>query len=738
MAVSLSVDIRHTGTSQTNRTATATVTATVTTTGSSYNNYGPSGTYSLSVGYGSIQSPTTTEGTFSHNIPANSTTVIYQQNVTVKYDDSGKASLIASIRFDTGISAGVIRRQATFRFPDIDATSNGSLGVIGLSSAGDNHLDQSYTVQLVLPNVAGTSTIGYSVVVQSFGTLPAGGRTVGSGTGSPGQRINIPWTPTSAQYEQYIENQTSDTCTLRATFSSDTGVYFGSVETSFTLALADGYEPEIGAVTITDSSGMYESTGVLVPGTSDLTIATTATAQGGATIESVRLSFAGRAIAMTNSSGSTWTADYGIYSAVAGTTTGYVRATDSRGLQTVKYFSASTEYAVPPSFTTAKAYRYNTSTGEEDDESTTVRLEYAVTTQGVGSVASGGTLAIRYRVTGSSSWTSVATLSMTSSPYSGYRNVTGLAVENSYDFEFTATDRSGQSTTATITVGTAAPIMDFLEDKVIAMFGVAGQAYASEKQVLKLYGDLEVRPTTFGQPIEPAIRGQAKDASVANDVIYFIKNDAVGNNTTAGFPQGLVLNYFSGKGIFATGFNAAEPSAVETYSIIEPSTSNFILGDENYHVALRNGTWLQGQLASGSNTNILRMNESNQVELNWTNGGLYGRVFATLWSGTGLSVGGRLTISLLPYYNVFAIRTNGGDGSSSTAIVARPGRGASRLEAVFAAVGTDGWYSSMYMRLTASGTSLTYNNGYECSFYGDTLYGYTNNSPQITAVYGLL
>lgn len=69
---------------------------------------------------------------------------------------------------------------------------------------------------------------------------------------------------------------------------------------------------------------------------------------------------------------------------------------------------------------------------------------------------------------------------------------------------------------------------------------------------------------------------------------------------------------------------------------------------------LGNNKQLQGLLADGSDAvNILKINTSNQIEFNWTSGGLKGRVRKQLWAGTWTS--GYLTISDLPYYNVFLI-----------------------------------------------------------------------------------
>lgn len=83
------------------------------------------------------------------------------------------------------------------------------------------------------------------------------------------------------------------------------------------------------------------------------------------------------------------------------------------------------------------------------------------------------------------------------------------------------------------------------------------------------------------------------------------------------------------------------------------------------HMALANGIYLQALLASGAATNILRMNESGQLELNWTSGGMRGRVWKQLWSGTAAS-GSTISVPEHHYYNVFAISV----GSADSTIIA--------------------------------------------------------------------
>ena len=75
---------------------------------------------------------------------------------------------------------------------------------------------------------------------------------------------------------------------------------------------------------------------------------------------------------------------------------------------------------------------------------------------------------------------------------------------------------------------------------------------------------------------------------------------------------------------------------------------------ETNHIYLRNDQELAARLSSGNASSILRMNPSDQVELNWTTGGLRGRVMKLLWSGTWTT--GSITVPEAPYYNVFLMK----------------------------------------------------------------------------------
>ena len=111
---------------------------------------------------------------------------------------------------------------------------------------------------------------------------------------------------------------------------------------------------------------------------------------------------------------------------------------------------------------------------------------------------------------------------------------------------------------------------------------------------------------------------------------------------------------------------------------------------------MQNNMAIGGLTTSGEQTPILRMNNSNQVELNWTSGGLRGRVMKELWSGTWSS--GNITVPELPYYNVFVILTNSNPVSPVPILAARYNLSSSYDRII----GTNGQFekSNNYMHLT--------------------------------------
>lgn len=161
------------------------------------------------------------------------------------------------------------------------------------------------------------------------------------------------------------------------------------------------------------------------------------------------------------------------------------------------------------------------------------------------------------------------------------------------------------------------------------------------------------------------------------------------------------------------------------------------------HVGLANAVWLQGQLASGSFTNILRMNAEGQVEINWTSGGLKGRVMKEIWSGNWSS--GTITVPELPYYNafMFAFYNNDQhilafrdieDGTSSGSITGVGGQAHMRTNNCIVIAGIccltpDG----------PSGTKLELSNAYMFNLvYGSTLTANGGADMRVIKIYGVM
>ena len=127
------------------------------------------------------------------------------------------------------------------------------------------------------------------------------------------------------------------------------------------------------------------------------------------------------------------------------------------------------------------------------------------------------------------------------------------------------------------------------------------------------------------------------------------------------------------------------------------------------NVHLRNNMALMGQLTSGSYSAIVKLNSSDQVELNWTSGGLGGRVRKQLWSGTWSS--GSLTLAEVPFYNMFLISFSGGtdDTTEDGYLIANRDATGKRISGIGAVIGGTGNSPRIVCcDITVNGTKLTY------------------------------
>lgn len=117
MAVSSNISITQNSQNIANNKSNITVRVQITTTGESYNGYSKPGTCTI-------------DGTtynFSHNIPYQATTTIFEKTLDVTHDNQGEKTVYASFSFQTGISAGTITGSTSKKLTTIPRTSEVSL-----------------------------------------------------------------------------------------------------------------------------------------------------------------------------------------------------------------------------------------------------------------------------------------------------------------------------------------------------------------------------------------------------------------------------------------------------------------------------------------------------------------------------------------------------------------------------------------------------------------------------------
>lgn len=117
MAVSSNISITQNSQNIANNKSNITARVQVTTTGESYNEYSKPGTCTING----------TSYDFSHNIPYQATTTIFEKTLDVEHDSNGEKTVHASFSFQTGISAGTITGSTSKKLTTIPRTSEVSL-----------------------------------------------------------------------------------------------------------------------------------------------------------------------------------------------------------------------------------------------------------------------------------------------------------------------------------------------------------------------------------------------------------------------------------------------------------------------------------------------------------------------------------------------------------------------------------------------------------------------------------
>ena len=315
--------------------------------------------------------------------------------------------------------------------------------------------------------------------------------------------------------------------------------------------------------------------------------------------------------------------------------------------------AAITLYAVwklaysPPSITNLVTQRCD-SAGTSDDFGEYFKVSFGWSCDqkiGTNNVSS---ITIKHKAQDSSTWTTT-TVSASGISGSVSKVIGTISIEDAYDVQITVTD-SRDSTVVTSVIPSAKFIMDFLAGGNGVAFGKPADAEGFEVAmrasfkggIWPIYIPANADLNDYKTPGFYYNHANSQVATMANVPIQEAFSLEVTRH--AGFHQRFVIYSTSGWRVYERNF----------YSTSWGPWRIALFNDTADHIYMNNNIALCGKTTSGSNVSLLRMNTSNQVELNWTSGGLRGRVWKELWSGN-LNVLTNLTLAELPYYNVFAI-----------------------------------------------------------------------------------
>lgn len=288
-----------------------------------------------------------------------------------------------------------------------------------------------------------------------------------------------------------------------------------------------------------------------------------------------------------------------------------------------------------------------TSDGTISDDGTYVKVSF---NWSVDETYSGGIdhIQVGYKLSTASSYDNFTTYTLTgmSGSFDQVVGAGALSTENQYEIQITIVDHKGQGSFYA-TIAPMEYIIDFKQ-------GGTGIAIGKPAQNDGFEIDWD---TTFNKKFNMS------DGEVVREVLK-VKNDA-----TVLASAGSMDEYFTG---------AVNPTTGGLRLIADGSAmiiSNLASGYDNCkefgfssdgniiapgHLYLPNNGAIAAYNAAGENViSMLRLNASNQVELNWTSGGLKGRVSKEIWSGSANIGNVNLTVPELPYYNVVLAKFSG-------------------------------------------------------------------------------
>ena len=255
---------------------------------------------------------------------------------------------------------------------------------------------------------------------------------------------SVTWTPAVETFAPWLTDATQATCTIICNTYQGTKL-IGTKEVEFKLKIPSSVVPSISSVTPSDASGFLATYGAYVQNKSSVKVAVSAAGIHGSTIAKYAISMDGlKATANNAVLGSPQN---------TGERTITATVTDSRGRTATATATIDVAEYFEPSLSSLTAYRVDTSTMEEDDESTTIYAYFDATfcninNSGTNILAS----KIEYSLMGYNQYTTVQQWSDTATGSTGSTTAShGITIPNmseakAYSIRITATDILGGKT----------------------------------------------------------------------------------------------------------------------------------------------------------------------------------------------------------------------------------------------------------------------------------------------------
>lgn len=459
-------------------------------TGESWNGYTRTANYYLATNGGGE-----TSYSVSYTLPKNATVTIADKTFTVSHLSNGRGSVSARTYMDTGISVGVIRKNASLDLDTIARATKVSL------SASSVDMGSSITINTPRADSSFTHDLAYSYGDGSY-------KSIATGVGT-----SKAWTV--PDLASSIPKATSLTVTVRCITKSG-GTSIGTTYATFTAKVPSSVVPTVGSVSVTEAvAGLAAQFGAFIQGRSKAKVSISASGAKGSTITDYSATLQGKTY-----TGSSWTS--GLLSS-AGTLDLKVRVKDSRGRwSSYKAVNISVLAYAKPKVQALKAYRCDASGNAVDDgRYAKVEYKYSVTSLNAKNTAS-MKLFWKRSTAADSEFVQFHTNTALSANTSTFTTTLLFSIDYSFDIKLTLVDWFGAEAGAITELPTAAVIMDISADGlglglgktaegpgvdfgwdivgVIKTFGTMNGTYKTHDGLLLQWGLVSITPEAAGTP----------------------------------------------------------------------------------------------------------------------------------------------------------------------------------------------------------------------------------------------